>query len=167
MTHSRSIQRRAPLLGLALALGLLGQAAASESRIELRDGSVLRGELVSVGGGTYRIRSAALGEIELRESDVAAIRPLGEDGPAAPAPVAAAGVTDLAAIQRQLLEDPTTLQAILALQNDPQLQSALADPAFAQRILSGDLAGLRTDPRFLRLMENPAIQDILKRVPAQ
>ena len=163
-------------IGLALA-ALACPTVAGESRIELRDGSVLRGELVSVSEGGYRIRSAILGEIQVRESEVIAIRPLGAgaDIGAARQPGAleiggasgGAGYKDeLAAIQQRLAGDPGVMQAILSLQENPEIRAALADPAFAQLILSGNVATLSTDPRFRHLMENPAIQDILGRVQA-
>jgi hypothetical protein len=155
------------------ALGLLlvqGPSVATGGRaIELRDGSVLMGELVSAGNGHYRIRTPVLGEIELPESDVLAIR----SAPAsAPDPVAPSlGATDLqglmSAIQRQIVGDPNLVGAITALQSDPELQAALADPAFTQLILSGNVVALSGDPRFLRLMANPAIQSLLERIGDQ
>lgn len=167
-----------PLRPLAIGLWLTAlacPAVAGESRIELRDGTVLRGELVSVSEGAYRIRSATLGEVQVHESEVMAIRPLGavgdtgDAGHAGPAETrgASGGADyreDLAAIQQRLVGDPGTMQAILSLQENPEIRAALADPAFARLILSGDAATLSTDPRFQRLMADPAIQDILSRV---
>ncbi len=163
-----------------IAIGLLLAAIASptvagESRIELRDGTVLRGELVSVSAGAYRIRSAALGEIQVPESEVMAIRPLGAardassaEDPGAAEIAGASGGTGyregLAAIQQRLVGDPGTMQAILSLQENPEIRAALADPAFTRLIMSGDLATLSADPRFLRIMADPAIQGIVGRL---
>lgn len=155
-------------LGLCLILAHGGVAA--EGRvIELRDGSVLNGELVGAGNGHYRIRTPVLGEIELPESEVVAIR---SSASAVPSPVnALSGSPDLqgvmAGIQRQMVGDPTLASAITALQGDPELQAALADPAFTQLILSGNVAALGTDPRFLRLMANPAVQALIGQVGSQ
>ncbi|HYN76407.1 MAG TPA: hypothetical protein VES73_01275 [Lamprocystis sp. (in: g-proteobacteria)] len=158
---------------LAILLGAFtfGASAvfAGDSRIELRDGSVVSGELVSVTNGMYRIRSRNLGEIQVREADVMAVRP----GSTAAEPVAAptsprteiAGPgANLAGIQQQLLGNPQTMAAITQLQNDPAITSALSDPEFARLILSGDVEKLRSDPRFQRLLENPAIQAIVGQV---
>jgi hypothetical protein len=165
----RILPRLRPLvLGVWLA-GIATVASAGESRIELRDGTVLHGELVSAGGGVYRIRSPSLGEIQVRESDVVSLRPMGPEGanPSA-APTESAGTGDrqgeLAAIQQRLVGDPDTLKAIMSLQDDPQIRAALADPGFAQLILSGNVAALRSDPRFQKLMEHPGIKGILGRV---
>jgi hypothetical protein len=172
---SRIPVRRAPpratlgvVLGLCLILSQVGLRA-EERAIELRDGSVLMGELVGAGNGHYRIRTPVLGEIELPESEVLAIR---SAAGSAPSPASAMpGSPDLqaavAGIQQQIVGDPTLASAITALQSDPELQAALADPAFTQLVLSGNMTALGTDPRFLRLMANPAIQAILGQVGGQ
>jgi hypothetical protein len=54
--------------------------------------------------------------------------------------------------------------AIAALQGDPQLRAALADPEFARAVLSGDLDALQQDPRFIELMRHPGIQEIVGRM---
>ena len=171
-----SVVRRPRLLTPVAALCLLlaqGPGAAEgrlpeERIIELRDGSVLRGEVVGAGGGHYRIRTPALGEIELSDAQVLAIRSAA--APEAGAAAASAGSGDLpgvmSGIQQQLLGDPTLMSAITALQDDPELRAALADPAFTQLILSGNVAALGADPRFLRLMANPAILSLLGQVSA-
>ena len=142
---------------------------AGDSRIELRDGSVVSGELVSVTDGIYRIRSDNLGEIQVRESDVLAIRPgatAAEPGatPTGPRTDTVGPGVNLTGIQQQLLGNPQTMEAITRLQNDPAITSALSDPEFTRLIMSGDIETLRTDPRFQRLLENPAIQAIVGQV---
>ena len=151
-------------IALGLCLTLFHPGARAEGRaIELRDGSVLIGELVGIGNGHYRIRTPMLGEIEVPESDVLAIRPAAATAPAAGN--GAPGSPDLqgtiAGIQQQIAGDPALMSAVSALQSDPELQAALADPAFVQLVMSGNLTALSADPRFLRLMANPAIQAIL------
>lgn len=157
-----------------LALGLWltaapGWTVAAESLIELRDATVLRGELISVEGGAYRIRTRSMGEISIPESEVVALRPLGAGTGGEPVATPLGGSaqlgqdhgSELAAIQQQLAGDPDTMQAIMALQADPEIRAALADPALVQLILSGNVEALGADPRFKRLMEHPAIQAIV------
>ncbi len=167
---------RLALLWLTLCLGA-GLVAAAESRIELRDGSIMSGELVGIGNGVYRVRSATLGEIAIPESAVLAIRPASAGAaasngaaaptsPAAPNPAAnpVPQTIDLAAIQQQVLSNPQTMDAITRLQSDPGIQAALADPQFMGLIMSGNVEALRADPRLQRLLENPAIQSIVGQV---
>ncbi len=163
--------RLAPGVAAGLLLSVLGvaDAGAGESRIELRDGSVLSGELVGVGDGRYRVRTPVMGEIELKDSDVLAIRPMAADAATASAPPAGGAdhSGDIADIQHRLVAQPGVMDSITALQNDPELQAALADPKFVGLVMSGNLEALRSDPRFLRLMEHPAIQGIIGRMGGQ
>ena len=48
--------------------------AAEVREIELTDGSVITGEIVSLSGGVYTIRSAAIGTVQVEESKVRTIR---------------------------------------------------------------------------------------------
>ena len=162
---SRQRRRWGPALAALLTLaGGLGTAA--ESRVELRDGSVITGELVGVGGGSYRIQSGTLGEVSIPESEVLAIRPAGAAAPTAAAPSgtgaaeAPAGF-DLGSIRQQLVAQPQIMEAINRLQSDPEVQSVLSDPELVRRIMAGDLEAVRADPRFQKLLENPAIQAIV------
>lgn len=138
---------------------------AAEGRIELRDGSVLAGELVGVENGRLRIRTAAMGEVEVDEADVLAIRPGAAGDAAAGLGTGMFGsAAEIAAIQQQVLGDPAILGAVMALQQDPEIQAALADPELAGLVLSGNLAALQSDPRFLSLISHPAIQALVGRL---
>jgi len=53
---------------------------------------------------------------------------------------------------------------VQALQGDPKVQAVLADRELVGLVLSGDLEALQSDPRILRLMEDPAVHAILQRV---
>lgn len=170
-TRTSRDRRRGALAGwLGLALLLAQGGLAAEGRIiELSDGSVLVGELMGAGAGQYRIRTPVLGEIELPESAVLAVRSTASAPPQALH--AQPGLPDLqgvmAGIQRQMVGDPALMGTIAALQGDPELLTALADPAFTRLILSGNIAALGTDPRFLRLMANPAVQALIGQIGGQ
>ncbi|WP_295414126.1 hypothetical protein [uncultured Thiodictyon sp.] len=174
-TRWRARRARAPLSALyALLILGAGLVGAAENRIELRDGSVITGELIGVTNGGYRVRSTALGEMTIPQSEVLAIRPASAGAapsataatPATAAPASSAGsgtnpqAADLAAIQQQLLSNPQTMEAVTRLQSDPDVQAALADPEFTRLIMSGNVEALRNNPRAQRLMENPAIKAI-------
>jgi hypothetical protein len=67
-------------------------------------------------------------------------------------------------LQGRMLGDPQVMALISALQNDPELQALLKDPAFMQALADRDIATLASDPRFVKLFSNPLIQEIIKRV---
>lgn len=161
------------LLVLLFVTALLQPAVvlAGESRIELDDGSVLIGEVSGFDNGGYLIRTDTLGQVRIEEARIMSIRPCSPcdasgSGAARAAPVgAAAGASrqaDLESMQKQLIADPQMMSSIMALQSDPKIRAALADPALLQGVLSGDLEALQQDPTFRSLLEHPAIQDLVE-----
>ncbi|NEX21452.1 hypothetical protein G3480_14195 [Thiorhodococcus mannitoliphagus] len=153
---------------LALSLCAIPAAQAGESRIELTDGSVITGELLGIEANHYRIRSATLGTLSVPESSIQSIQPMSAAGASTSQPGGSAAApdysADIAAIQKQLMTDQGLMDQVTALQQDPDIQQALSDPELTRMILSGDLQGLRADPRFQRLMQHPSIQALMGQV---
>ena len=159
------------LCALFLAVALGCQAAlAGPSRVELKDGSVLTGDLVGYSGGIYTLRSPTLGEVRLEESKVLSVRP---GAPGDPAGADASGglgglqvPPDLAgqvqATQQRLISDPAVFGMIMALQNDPAIRAVLSDPAFLSLITSGNLEAIQGNPRFQELLQHPGLRAILE-----
>jgi hypothetical protein len=140
--------------------------------IELADGSVVRAEVVSMNNGIYRLRSETLGEIEVPESRVRAIRSPGaqaarpqispepeasEYSPATAAPAPAPSGDDL---QQALTNDPAAMEKILSLQNDPLMQSILSDESTMEAVQAGDLGTLLNDPKIRALMNHPTVREL-------
>lgn len=154
-----------PSLLLALSLVLPVAAQAGESRIELTDGSVISGELIGIEAGHYHIRSASLGRLSIPETSIRSLQPIGAASSHTPSTAAAQDYSaDIASIQKQLIGDQGLMEQVMALQQDPQIRKALSDPELTRMVLSGDLEGLRADPRFQRLMEHPSIQALMGQV---
>jgi hypothetical protein len=142
--------------------------------IELIDGSIIRAEVVSMSQGIYRLRSDTLGEIEVPEQRIKAIRssavetaaprtavkPEGESstpGEALPTPAPAASAEDL---QQVFQQDPAAMNKILSLQNDPLVQSILEDATTMRAIEAGDIGTLLNDPKIRALMSHPTVQGL-------
>ena len=149
----------APLFFMILAQVSLPAGAASQ--IELVDGTAIQGDVVSAAHGRYVIHSATLGQIELPESSIRSIRPGVESGPGS------TSGANLLSIQKQIVSSPELLQMVTALLADPQLQAAMNDPELRQLVISGNLDALRSDPRILRLLAHPSIQEIVGKVNGQ
>jgi len=142
--------------------------------IELTDGSVIRAEVVSMNGQTYRLRSDALGEVEIPESRVSAIRTLATSIPSQPsntvtpvnepypagAPSMLTSPSSVDDLQQAFSQDPATLNEILSLQDDPLMQSILRDERTMQAVQSGDLGALLNDPKIRALMNHPTVQGL-------
>ena len=133
--------------------------AAEKRVIELKDGSVISGEIVSFSGGVYSIKSDSLGNIKIQDSKVRTIRaatPGGSGGRSERAQVDAIG--------QKMMADEEIMKMVLSLQNDPDFQAILNDPSIMQAIESGNLDVLTANPKFLKLMEKSKVKDITKKV---
>ena len=141
-------------IALLFLLGLfLGSAHAGEIKeFELKDGSVIYGEIVSFSGGTFTVRSKSFGTVEIDESKIRAIRSVGVKG------------DQIKQLQQRMISDEEVVQMILSLQNDPDVQTILQDPEIMKAVNSGDINALLSNPKFMKLLENPTIQDIRKKI---
>lgn len=159
---------------LALLAALSAAPASADAvRVTLTDGSVLVGELRARANGGYDLRSPSLGTVTLRQADIRRIE-MGQGPapqPAAPQPAAPAAAaaeppatSQVEALQRRILADDSLAASVLALQDDPQVQAILADPALMEAVRTGDLNALAGDPKLLRLLDSPALRALGERI---
>jgi len=150
---------------LLMGLGLVGPAAGEASRIELRDGSVISGEVVGFADGRYLVESPALGRVSIDQAEIRSLQPGGAaDGGASGYGGYGAQITDL---QQQMMGNAEIMGMITALQSDPRVQAALADPEFMQLVASGNLGALESNPRFKALMSSPGLRTLQERMSGQ
>jgi hypothetical protein len=159
---------------LATVCSPLSASGETMREIELVDGSIIRAEVVSMSRGIYRLRSDTLGEIEVPEQRIKAIRSsavetatprteakpereLPTPGEALLTPAPAASAEDL---QQVFQQDPAAMEKILSLQNDPLMQSILNDASMMQAIEAGDIGTLLNDPKIRALMSHPTVQGL-------
>ncbi len=141
---------------LVLALSLPIAHAGEVREIELIDGSIINGEVLSLSSGVYTIKSNTLGTIKLEEAKIRAIR--------AKSPNAGAGPTgEVKALQGKMMSDPEIMSLIQSLQNDPEFKKALVDPEIMKAVKAGDVASLTANPKFLKLLDNATVQEIQKK----
>ncbi len=158
-----------PLLFFLLTCLPVSVYAGTVREVELSDGSVVQAEVVSLRHGVYQLRSSTLGEFEVPESQVVAIRTPHREPGAAPAsewdgdvasPLPQQTLPAAGDLQQALTQDPAALNKILSLQNDPLVQSILSDESTMQAVESGDLGALLNDPKIKALMNHPTVQDL-------
>ena len=150
---------------LPIVLGLGGPAAGEVSRIELRDGSIISGEVVGFADGRYLVQSPALGQVTIDQSQIRSLQPgaLAGGDPSGHGGYGAQ-IMDL---QQQLIGDAQIMGMITTLQSDPQVQAALADPEFMQLVSSGNLGALQSNPRFKALMSSSRFRALQERMTGQ
>ena len=159
--------------GLLLLLTALPPLALAQgqSTLELDDGTVVVGEVLSLNDGVYSVRSSTLGTIRIDAAHIRTIRQgVATDGSAQVSGLAAGSgeasrfVADISAMQQRLAAEPGLMDLVMGLQNDPQLRQALADPQLMALIAAGDLDAIRANPSVRALMNHPGIRAILERM---
>jgi len=134
--------------------------------VALKDGSVISGELISLQDGVYTVSSGSLGTVRIDESKIQAIR-YGSQAistePIQPTGGARSGV-EMQAIQNAIVSDGQIMSLILSMQNDPDVQEVLSDPDIMNAVLSGDLDTLKSNPKFMKLINHPTIRVIRNKV---
>ncbi|HBD08438.1 MAG TPA: hypothetical protein DCZ69_09260 [Syntrophobacteraceae bacterium] len=134
------------------------------SEVELKDGSIVRGEVLSLNDLHCTLRSDSLGTVDIERSRIRAIRMKGSQE----APTASSGGTQglikdqVAALQEHMVSDQSSLDSITALQDDPDVREVLEDPDLMKAVASGDMAALSANPKFMKLLEKPGLQNIGK-----
>lgn len=142
---------------IILALSAATMVNAAETReIELTDGSVITGEVVSLSGGIYTVRSAALGTLRIEASSIRVIRLRG----AAPSNYGCQAKS----FEDRMLGDSEIMDLIHALQNDPDLQKILQDPEIMKAVQAFDIDTLMRNPEFMKLLNKQSVQDINKKL---
>lgn len=140
---------------------LIGTAAAGDMReIELTDGSVLTGEVLSLSNGVYTVRTGSLGTISVNASTVRTIRSQGAAGAPSPPGTHAA---EIQALETRMLQDKDIMALIETLKSDADFQRTIQDPDIMRAINAGDIAALAASPEFLKLLQKPAVQDIQRK----
>ncbi len=159
--------KRTMIFALFLFGVLISTVSAGEiGEVELIDGSVIRGEIISSQGGIYTLKSSTLGTVKIETSKIRAIRfkPSFETNAKKRDTMPDSAEAQVQALQQLLLGDQEILRMILSLLNDPDIQGILEDPSIIDAVNRGDIEALSSNPKFMRLLDNPAIQDIIRKM---
>src|SRR5512139_2143183 len=63
-------------------------------------------------------------------------------------------------LQEKMMADKYITALILALRDDPEIQTLLNDPEIQKAVSQGDTAALTSNPRFMQLLNNPRVREI-------
>ena len=159
--------RRSVIFTLLIVGFFLGAAGAGEiGEVELIDGSVICGEIVSSEGGIYTLKTSTLGTVKIETSNIRTIRfkPSVKAERKEQKPTNTSTEAQVKALQHLIMGDQELVRMILSLLNDPEVQGILEDPSTIQAVNAGDIGSLTANPKFMKLLENPTIQDITKKM---
>ena len=156
-------------LEACLAAALLGLASGvlAAPTIELKDGSRIEGEIQSINDGVYTVLSPSIGTVHVAQSNIVRIVYGGEVPNAANSPGKSSAHDDAVAgeiqqLQTHLAQDPATMQSIMSLQSDPQIQAILSDPAIVKAIQDGDYVSLLGNAKIQALENNEHVKQLLQ-----
>jgi hypothetical protein len=143
---------------IVLVLFIRSVSAGEMREIELSDGSVVSGEVLSLSKGIYTIKSASLGTIKLDEAKVRVIRPkLSRNANAE-------RKNETESLQSRMMSDQEIMGLVQSLQNDTEFKKILEDPEIMKAVSEGNVAALMANPKFTKLLNNSTVQEIQKKV---
>jgi len=144
------------LILFGLIIGISSVLASEMREIDLIDGSVISGEIVSLSKGVYTVRSGALGTIQIRESKIRAIRTKG--------PGRQDTGDQVNSVEQKMIGDADIMSMVKSLQSDPDFQAILQDPEVVKAVQAGDIAALMANPKFMKLLNKQAVQQIKNKI---
>ena len=140
--------------------------ASQLSEIELVDGGIILGEIISKSDGVYVVRSDSLGTLKIKESEIRLIR-VGSGSPTEKEIVSSpkgAVSSDIQSLKKSMVNDDEVMGLVMSLQKDPKMQELLKDPDIMKAVSAGDITTLMSNPKFIELLNNPEIKEIQKKV---
>ncbi len=139
-----------------------------QSKIELTDGSVIKGEIVSYANNVYTINTANFGEIKVEGTKVSKIESANYVSPGAPAGANLQGnnlsSSQVYAYGQKLMEDPQNAAVITGLASDPKFQEMAKDPQIMEALKAGDMQALMKNPKFMSVANSENVQETVKKL---
>jgi hypothetical protein len=163
-------KKRKPIasgLGFLLIILFFGSLVSANTlnRFELKDGSVIQGKILSYSKGIYKINSDVLGTVALPEEKIKAIHPADDANSSSEnkAQPLAPNAHKIDQVQKQMMNDPETVQLIQQLQNNPSVQEILQDKELMDAIAQGNLNRVGADPKIKALMQQETVGKIIEK----
>lgn len=139
-------------------------AAASAATLELKDGTVIHGDIKTLQDDVYTVETESLGTLRVRKQNVRTIDHGGGPTMGSSTNGSSANAAALQATQLRILQDPGLLSMIQSLQNDPEVQAVLADAEIMAALASGNFAALMNNPKIIALTSNSNIREVVDEV---
>ncbi|MCU0652055.1 MAG: hypothetical protein MUC39_03840 [Candidatus Omnitrophica bacterium] len=149
---------------LVLGISAVAYCAAS-SRVELLDGSVINGEIVSFENGYYTINTGSFGQVKIDAGKVRRI-----ETSAIGLPQVSTGSSDaniksqMDSVRQDMLNNPEAMKIVNELISDPKFQEMAKDPAVANAASSGNIQSLMSNEKFMGIVNNPKIKELQEKI---
>ena len=127
--------------------------------ITLKDGTVLKGRVVSMANGEYTIQTPYLNELVIQESNVESIAD--HTRPTLTTDVLKNEVEN---VQGQVMANPELMQEIQETMSDPKVQAIMQDPDFMKAIMSMDPEQIQNNPKTREMLNQPEIRELFQKI---
>ncbi len=158
----------AGILSLFIIFSCSSLVFAQEKIIELKDGVVLQGKVLSKDSEFYKISTRTLGAVLVKDSDIVSIKaapPQSQTGDKK-AQDAGPGKIDLQPdaqlYQENIINNPELLESMKTLSQDEELTELLADPEVKAAIMNHDVEFLRNNEKFQKFMNNELLHKVIE-----
>lgn len=148
--------------------------ADSTKTISLKDGSVIKGKILELTDGKYKVETTNVGTLEIKDEDIVTITSgdvpppaASTNNPAAPTQPLSGFQSQMQQFQGQLMANPSAMSGIMGLANDPSITAILSDPSISKDIMSYDPEKIQNNPKIQELMQNPKMQELIKSLSSQ
>ena len=157
------------LLSLVFSLLFVATTWAESSRtIVLKDGSHIKGNILSLSDHIYMIETLTMGKIEVHEENILSILS-SESGIEAPSGNGQGQnfQAQMGQMQQNILQNPEMMTAIMGLAQDPEIMAILNDPQLLNDIMNSNVQGLENNPKVQELMNHPKMQGVIDKATQQ
>jgi len=160
------MKRSAIFIPLLTVIFISAVSAAEIGEVELIDGSVICGEIISSKGGIYTLKSDTLGAVKIEGSKIRAInfKPSFKPNPKDRETMPTSAEAQVRVLKQLLMGDQEILRMILSLLNDPDIQGIVEDTSIIEAVNRGDIEVLSSNPKFMKLLDNPVIKEITRKI---
>ncbi len=135
------------------------QTPEAKKNIKLKDGTILKGRVISMEDGVYTIRTPYLNEIAINEEDIETIsdhvvQPLTQD----------LLRNEVEAVQGQVIANPALMQEIQETMNNPKIREIMQDPEFINAVMSMDPEAIKNNEKTYEMLQQPEIKELFQKI---
>ena len=138
------------------------------SKIELTDGSVINGEIISYENSVYTIGTSTFGEVKVEAAKVSKIGSVDPALANLPSDSAAqVSIPTKAQIDSQgqaLMSNPENMAIITRLAAEPEIQELAKDPEIADIVKRGDIKALVENEKFKAIVQSQKLQEAIRKL---
>ncbi len=139
--------------------------------IQLKDGSMLKGEIIKFENSVYTIYTETFGEIEIEDANILSIT--SAQVPSAMVlpqqaqqnPLEGANINAQAQqIQNSIMSDPALMESMKNIAENEEIKSILSDPNLIKDIMTLDPKKIHDNKEVQQLMNNPEFEALMNQV---